>query len=341
MSIDPFSQREEWLAWRRQGIGGSDAPILMGLNQYRGALSLYVDKMDRGLDPSEPNEAAYWGSTLEDMVAQEFGRRTGLDVRRPPTFNMRHPVHTFMQGTPDRFVYRTSGDDEPIGILELKTCTLRKEWDWDPDPPPAAVCQLRHYLAVAGMELGWLACLIGGQRYIHHEVRRDPAFEAEMIAKEEAFWYHVTNDIPPEPDGRDSTTAIINQRYQDVDPQTFVDLGVEEDYRAAVEEVVRLSRNIREDKVRLEAVKNQLKLALGSSEVGTLDGSPVVSWKGGTREILDARALRREAPGIAEQYTRVVNTRTFRVHTKRRVDLTGFDPEDEDQDDDDDGREGA
>src|SRR4051812_18980679 len=146
VALDPHQEREEWLAWRRLGIGGSDAPILMGINQYRGPLSLYVDKMDRGLDPSEPNEAAYWGSTLEDLVAREFSKRTGFDVRRPPVQNLRcaTPGREFMQGTPDRFVYRNGGSMEPIGILEVKTCTLRKEWDWDPNPPPGPVCQLRH-----------------------------------------------------------------------------------------------------------------------------------------------------------------------------------------------------
>src|SRR5262249_26782935 len=47
---------EEWLAWRRTGIGGSDAPVIMGLSPYRGLLSLYVDKKDLGLDPREPME---------------------------------------------------------------------------------------------------------------------------------------------------------------------------------------------------------------------------------------------------------------------------------------------
>ncbi len=338
MSIDPTTDREEWLAWRRQGIGGSDAPILMGLNQYRGALSLYVDKMDRGLDPSEPNEAAYWGSTLEDLVAMEFARRTGLDVRRPPTLNMRHRDHPFMQGTPDRFVYRTPADpaDRPIGILELKTCTLRKEWDWDPNPPPAAVCQLRHYMAVADLPLGWLACLIGGQRYIHHEVTRDPAFEQELIQTERQFWWHVQNDVPPEPDGRDSTTAIINQRYAEADVNTVVELGDQEEYRVAVEEVLRLTRQMREDKRLLEQYKNQLKVALGTGEIGTIENRPVISWKQGSRETIDTKALRRDAPGLAEQFTRTSSVRTFRVHTKRRVELQGFDPEDEDDDGDDD-----
>ena len=336
MTMNPV-EREEWLAWRRQGIGGSDAPILMGINPYRGPLSLYVDKMDRGLDPSEPNEAAYWGTVLEEIVAREFARRTGLDVRRPPVQNLRHPVHTFMQGTPDRFVYRGPEvpDDQPMGILELKTCTLRKEWDWDPDPPPGPVCQLRHYLAVSGLSLGWVACLIGGQRYIHHEIQRDEAFETKMIETERQFWWHVENDVPPEPDGRDSTTAIINQRFPEAEPLVHVELSGDESYRDMVAEVVALTRKIKEDERNLEGYKNRLKMALGTAEVGTIEGRPVISWKNGSRETIDTKALRREAPGLAEQYTRVTMTRTFRVHTKRRVDLAGFNPEDEDHDDDD------
>lgn len=324
--------KDEWLAWRRRGIGGSDAPILMGINPYRGPLSLYVDKMDRALDPSEPNEAAYWGTTLEDLVAKEFSRRTGFRVERPPSKVVVHPEYPWMIGTPDRYVY-TEGQSAPLGILEVKTCSLRKEWDWDPDPPPGPVCQLQHYLEVTGATLGWLAVLIGGQRFMYHEVRRDDAFIREMVEKEREFWWYVENDVPPEPDGRDSTTAIINQRYSEARPLEAVELGDRRELQDAVELLMELVKGKQGREQEISRLQNVLKLALGSAEVGTINGHPVVSWKGSTRETIDTKLLRRDAPGVAEKFTRVSMIRTFRVHSRRRVDLERFDPEAEDEKD--------
>lgn len=321
--------RDEWLAWRRTGIGGSDAPIIMGLSPYRGQLSLYVDKLDRGEDPTEPTEAAMWGVRLEHLVAQRFAEVTGLLVREPERLE-RHPRYPFMIGTPDRYVYSQEG--ERLGILEVKTCTLRKEWEWDPDPTPAAVCQLRHYLAVTGMDLGWLAVLIGGQRFLYHEVRRDLAFEKGLIEREAEFWWHVQNDVPPEPDGRDSTTAIINNKYREAAPLEVVEF--EGDARTAIEELLDVHREERVNKREIERLKNIVKLALGAAEVGTVDGRPVVSWRGGSRERVDLKALKRDAPGLVEQYVERQTIRTFRVVPGRRVDLEDPSLEEEDQDDD-------
>ena len=37
--------REEWLDYRREGIGGSEAAIIVGLNRFGSPLQLWADKM--------------------------------------------------------------------------------------------------------------------------------------------------------------------------------------------------------------------------------------------------------------------------------------------------------
>ncbi len=39
--------REEWLATRKQGIGGSDAAAAVGLNPYKSQLELWLEKTGR------------------------------------------------------------------------------------------------------------------------------------------------------------------------------------------------------------------------------------------------------------------------------------------------------
>ena len=37
--------REDWLGWRRMGIGGSDVSVIAGVNPYLSIYELWEDKM--------------------------------------------------------------------------------------------------------------------------------------------------------------------------------------------------------------------------------------------------------------------------------------------------------
>ena len=67
----------EWLKSRQQGIGGSDAGSIVGINRWRTPFQVYIDKTQEIIKTNEPSEAAYWGTQLEDAVAREFFKRTG------------------------------------------------------------------------------------------------------------------------------------------------------------------------------------------------------------------------------------------------------------------------
>jgi putative phage-type endonuclease len=316
---------EEWLAWRRRGVGGSDAPVIMGLSPYRGWLGLYVEKLDRGLDPQEPHESAYWGQQLEEMVAREFEKRSGLRVSEPPSL-VQHPDLPWMIGTPDRFVHdpRTG---ELIGILEVKTAAARRSDEWEEAPAEYARCQLMHYLAVTGLPRGWIAVLLGGQRYLHYELERDDAYIADLIERERAFWRHIETDTPPDPDGRDSTTAIINTRFSRALAGSSVELSG--DALSAALQLRELSRAVATADDEVDRLKNVVRLALAENEVGTVGGEPVVSWMPVARTTVDLKRLRRDHPDLVREYERQSATRTFRVHHQRRSGEVRLDEDDD------------
>ena len=74
--------RLEWLELRREGIGGSDASVVMGENPYRSILQLWEEKTGRKEITDEGNEHTYWGTLMEDVIRHEFMKRTGLKVRQ-------------------------------------------------------------------------------------------------------------------------------------------------------------------------------------------------------------------------------------------------------------------
>ena len=70
-------KREDWLKLRKNGIGGSDAGAVCGLNPYTSPMAVYRDKTTDVLDLSD-NEAMRQGRDLEEYVAQRFTEETGM-----------------------------------------------------------------------------------------------------------------------------------------------------------------------------------------------------------------------------------------------------------------------
>ena len=64
-------ERDTWLQERSKGIGGSDVATVLGLNPYKTPLSLWEEKTGK-TKGSPAGEAAYWGTTLEDVVAYKI-----------------------------------------------------------------------------------------------------------------------------------------------------------------------------------------------------------------------------------------------------------------------------
>ena len=71
---------EDWLEYRKLGIGGSDASVVCGISRYKSPVELWMEKTGQ-IPGQEAGEAAYWGTQLEALVRNEFPKRTGLAVR--------------------------------------------------------------------------------------------------------------------------------------------------------------------------------------------------------------------------------------------------------------------
>jgi len=85
---------EDWLEYRKLGIGGSDASVVCGINQYKSPVELYMEKM--GMSPhQEAGEATYWGNRLENLVKEEFTLRTSIEVT-PVNQILQSESHPFM-----------------------------------------------------------------------------------------------------------------------------------------------------------------------------------------------------------------------------------------------------
>src|SRR5690606_33475394 len=207
---------EEWLRTRKKGIGGSDASVVLGFNPWKSPFELYIEKTSDDIRELD-SEAVYWGTVLEDVIAEEFTRRTGKKVRRQNKVFI-HPAYDFTIPTNDRDVVGEKA------LLECKTTSAFNADAWECEHiPPAYICQLQHYMAVLGYEKAYIAVLIGGQKFIWKELKRDDEFIELMIQEEKNFWEnHVLKGVPPEIDGTPSATELLNKMYPVDNGETIV-----------------------------------------------------------------------------------------------------------------------
>ena len=194
--------REQWLEYRRLGIGGSDVAAIIGLSPFRTARDVYYDKLGiAAVEGYEGNWVAMeMGNLLEGLVAEIFRRKTGLEVYQVKKM-FQHPDHRFMLADVDSFITTPDGTK---AILELKTTNYNAKDRWWRDGreivPPYYETQGRHYMAVTDIDRVFFCCLYGNteDEAIIREIRRDAAYEEEMIFLERQFWEdHVQKKVPP------------------------------------------------------------------------------------------------------------------------------------------------
>lgn len=295
--------REEWLAWRRTGIGGSDAAAVIGLNPFRSRIEVYADKM--GMMPEkEDTESMRLGRDLEDYVAQRFCEETGKKVRRN-NFMWCHDEHRCMIADVDR---------EIIGENAGLECKTTQAWGgkviMKGEIPLTYYVQCMHYMAVMGYDRVYLAVLIFGKGFFHFTIERDEDEIAALVAAEAAFWRdHVQAGISPDPDGSQSAEqavdAIWGNRAQEDELLMF-------DFSNDMRELCDLAAAEKEIKRRKDAIKQRLQAALGEHMVGSSDRY-VITWRPQERSSIDSRRLYRERPDIYREYLTTSSTRIFKI----------------------------
>lgn len=294
----------EWLKQRQAGIGGSDVGAILGVNKYKTAFQVYIEKTEILSEVNEQSEAAYWGDQFEDIVAKEFEKRTGKKVRRDRK-HYKHSEHPFMLANIDR---RIVGEN---AILECKTANQYLASEWKDDEIPASyLLQVQHYICVTNADKAYIACLIGGQKFIWKEIKRDDELIEIIIKAEKDFWKLVEDKTPPALDGSSAAEKYLKERFKDVQEGTKVALDSE--YKEIIKEYLNLKEQIKELEQQSNCLENSLKLKIGDNEAGYIDKF-LVNWKEHSRTSIDSKKLKKEQPQIYDKYLKQSKYRKFEI----------------------------
>lgn len=295
---------EEWLRYRKQGITGTDAGAIVGLNPYVSAFDIYQDKLTEEVIEKVDNEAMRLGRDMEEYVAQRFVEATGKKVRKSNAM-YQNDKYEFMLADFDRLIV-----GERAG-LECKTVSPYSADKWkDGNVPFHYQMQVQHYLAVSGYDCWYVAALIFGREFVIRKIERDQELINNLITIEKRFWEdNVCTRVMPDPDGSNSFTDAISNLYKMSKEGKEVQLFGYGDRLQRREEINELIDKLDKEKNQID---QEIKLQMQDASYAQVDKYRV-SWISSSSQRIDTKRLKEEKPEIYEAYSKSSSSRRFMV----------------------------
>ena len=287
--------REQWLEYRRKGIGGSDAAAVLGISPFRTGRDLYYDKLN--IVTADDNEN--WvqlevGTLLEPLVAKIFAHKTGYKIYRRP-FMFQHPLYPWMLADLDYMVELSDGTS---AILEIKTTNYNAKDNWwyngEEIVPIYYESQGRHYMAVMNIDRVYFCCL----------TKTPPPY---VEADGDLILESLRRKLGPA--DKDAPPVLLGQTQFG---QLSMLLSLQEQKKALSADVSKLDKDIKRLKGMLIERMGTSCTAVynGSAESYTITYNPVRS-AGISKDALER--LKDEHPDIYDQYVTVSEWRRFHV----------------------------
>ena len=289
---------------RRKSIGGSDSAAIMGCNAYKSSIDLWLEKTG-AIEPKDlsDNEFIYWGKTLESVVAQEFEKRSGKK-----TLICDEVIYS------DEIPYLSANLDREIdgedAILECKTTNAYNYKEWEDDEIPLSyIFQVQHYLLVTGKQTGYIACLIGGNKFVWKSMERDDELIEIMKQRYAEFWHCVETNTMPESDNFNATAETIKALYPSEKKGAQISVKPIE---ADIDLLQQKKAQKKEIESEIDALEIKIKSYIGENETGYGD-TYTVTWKSQNSERLDTKKLKEDLPDVASKYLKVTQSRVMRI----------------------------
>lgn len=294
---------EEWLRLRKQGIGGSDAGAICGVNPYSSQMKVFWDKTTEEVEEQD-NEAIRIGHDLEEYVAKRFTEATGLKVRKS-NFMYRSQEYPYMIADVDRLVI---GEDAG---LECKTASAYNADKWsDGEIPLHYIMQCYHYMAVTGKRTWYIACVILGREFTYRKLVWDDDLISQLRAIEGDFWNnHIVPKIIPGPDGSKVCDEVLEKYFHVAKKASSIELVGFDEKLERREEILAY---IEELQLEQKQIEQEIKLFMQDHELAVNEHYRV-SWSNVDTTRLDTKRIKQEKPEVYADYAKTTSSRRFSV----------------------------
>lgn len=291
----PEITREEWLAKRRKGLGGSDIAAMMGLSPWRSRYQLWQDKVGQ-IPHTEETEVMNWGKLMEPTLRQAYSDKTGRSVKVPTEmlYHKEYPI----------FFANLDGFTDDNRIVELKVARHSNGWG-EPgtaEVPDNYALQVQHYLFVTGFNVADVVVSISGGYPTFYEVYADPEIHKVILEEGLKFWEQVESGEAPDPVSYTDAVAKFGTSNSTGSVYASQEIMIAADQLRAVRDQLKA----------LEAQEEELKgrMITAIGDVGdTLvgEGNKVLATyklQAG-RKTLDTKAIEKEEPLIYARFLKV------------------------------------
>jgi predicted phage-related endonuclease len=262
----PITDRNEWLAWRRQDVTASVVGALFGAHPYTTALHIYAEK--RGVEfPDQDNKVMRRGRWLEPAVAKAVEELRPDWKLEAPNVYLRDP-DIRLGCTPDFYIH------DPVrglGVLQCKTVApsvYARDWHNGSEIPFWIVLQTLTECMLADAAFGAVAALLVDAHAMDCailEVPRHADSELKILVAVRNFWQQVIIGIEPDPDfGRDADVIkLLTPRER---PGKQVDFSGHNELPAMLDERADLMAVIKDADDRRSEIEAQIKYLMGDAE---------------------------------------------------------------------------
>lgn len=200
-----MSEKLNWHKKRLNGIGGSDASSILGLNPYMTNVELWRIKTGRKIqeDISE-KEVVKYGVAMEPILIDLFKVDNPQYEVSHKDYDIRyHDKYNFLFGSLDGEL--TDKESNKKGILEIKTSNILNpvQFDkWRDRIPDNYYCQILHYMLCTGFDFAIVFALLKYQNRLEikkYEIQKNQEEIDYLLEKEIIFWndYILTDKEPP------------------------------------------------------------------------------------------------------------------------------------------------
>lgn len=268
------TEREQFLAERKTGIGGSDMASVFNLG-YGCSRRLFYDKTGTPEDFPRGNDAMELGSLLEPWFRDKYVRITGRAALKSPHFR-RHARFPEIVVHADALISREP-DQVRDGVLEVKSVSRSVFYKTKREGlPEDYILQEQH--ALTAFNADWGAFAIGNRdsgELVHWDVERDEAICQAILREAPAFWKRVqSGDIPDrlEPDDKRCQRCEYRRRCQGnaLVEITKGDMQPAEDLRDILTEYLERKELLDQAEALYAETQEELKTRLGSRDAVTV-----------------------------------------------------------------------
>ena len=294
--------RDEWLEYRKSGIGSSEVASIVGLNPFETAYQLWRRKL--GLDPpKEESFAMKAGHYLEDAVSRFWQDETGNEIIKSSAGDwlMIDSDRDYMRVSPDRMYWQAGETHNTENKLILECKTTQRPIDGDEIPKHWFV-QCQYQFGVAGIKGGSLAWLTQGREFGYRDLAFVPDFYGWLVEEVERFW---TDNIQGRKEPEATSVQDVLLKYnRHTDGKV---LEVSEEIYSACRELREVKKAIADAERDKEELEEKIKLAFADAEAISYGGVTLATFKAPKPSAkFDTKAFTAAHPDLAAEYTQTV-----------------------------------